>query len=103
MNIEKLRKLFEATKDKHGEARKMGVAYQTIQNILNGADPKVSTIESIARYYGVPVGYFFDEAEADGRKAYELEIEHLKGQIHGMQDVFDRLGYHLQNYIIEDL
>ena len=93
MNTEKLRQLFEASTDKYGDARKMGTTYQTIQKILNGNDPKVSTIEKIAGYYGVPVGYFFDEAEADGRSSHEAEIASLKGQIKGYQDALDRLGF----------
>ena len=102
MNTEKLRKLFEASTDKYGDARKMGMTYQSILNILNGADPKVSSVEKIAKFYSVPVGYFFDEADTDGRPAHELEIESLKGQIKGMQDALDRLGFSMKGLIIED-
>lgn len=102
MNTEKLRQLFEASTDKYGDARKMGTCYQAIVNILNGSDPKVSTIEKIARFYNVPVGYFFDEAEADGRQSHEVEIASLKGQIKGYQDALDRLGFSTQGLIIDD-
>ena len=103
MNIDKLRDLFEASKDKYGDARQMGTTYQNIMKILNeGSDMKVSTLEGIAKFYGVPVGYFFDECDADGHQAHELEIEHLKGQIKGMQDAIDRLGLSLRNVIIDD-
>ena len=102
MNVDKLRRLFEKSTDKYGDARKMGTTYQAIKNILNGADPKVSTLEGIARFYNVPVGYFFDEAEADGRQSHELEIENLKGQIKGLQDALDRIGYDLHGLIIND-
>lgn len=103
MNIDRLKKLFESSTDKYGDAKKMGTSYQNLTKILKeGGDMKVSTLEGIAKFYNVPVGYFFDEAEADGRKAYELEIENLKGQIKGMQDAMDRLGYSLKGFIIED-
>lgn len=102
MNTEKLRQLFEASTDKYGDARKMGTTYQTIQKILNGNDSKVSTIEKIARYYGVPVGYFFDEASADGLSSHELEIAELKGQIKSYQDTLDRLGFSMRGLIIDD-
>lgn len=103
MNIEKLKKLFESSTDKYGDAKKMGTTYQNLTKILKeGGDMKVSTLEGIARFYNVPVGYFFDEAEADGRQSHELEIENLKGQIKGMQDAMDRLGFSLKGLIIED-
>ena len=86
MNRERLRQLFDKSKDKRSDAREMGTTYQTILNILEGADPRVSTLECIAKYYNVPVGYFFDEAEADGRKSHEVEIAKLKGQVQGLKE-----------------
>lgn len=104
MNIKKLRKLFEASTDKYGDARKMGTTYQNITNIISGkSDPKVSTIEGIAKFYNVPVGYFFDEATADGQSAKDAEIAYLKGQIKGMQDFADRIGFSMRGIIIEDI
>ena len=103
MNTDKLRKLFENSTDKYGDARKMGTTYQNIQNIISGkSDPKVSTIEGIAKFYGVPVGYFFDEATADGRSKQEVEIARLKGQIKGMKEAIDCLGLSLKGFLIND-
>lgn len=106
MNVRKLKKLFEASKDKYGDAKKMGTTYQNITNILNGADPKVSTLEGIAKFYGVPVGYFFDELDDKGKtkqanliEKQRLEIERLKGQINGMKEALDRLGLSLQGHL----
>lgn len=96
MNTERLRKLFDQAADKRTEAKKMGLTYQGIQNIINGSDPRTSTIEAIARHYNVPVGYFFDEAEADGRSAHEVEIANLKGQIKGLKDAIKILKENLQ-------
>lgn len=89
MNTDKLRSLFEASTDKYGDAKKIGVSYESMRKILAGSDPKVSTLEKIARFYNVPVGYFFDEAEADGRST--LEIQRLKGQIEGMQNTLEKI------------
>ena len=86
MNTKRLEKLFEKCADKRKEARKMGTTYQTILNIINGADVRVSTLEGIAKYFNVPIGYFFDEASADGRAAHEVEIANLKGQVKGLKD-----------------
>lgn len=103
MNIDRLKKLFEQSTDKYGDAKKMGTTYQNLTKILKeGGDMKVSTLEGIAKFYNVPVGYFFDEAEADGRQSHELEIENLKGQIKGMQDAMDRLRFSLKGFIIDD-
>ena len=96
MNTKKLKKLFDTSTDRYGDARKMGTTYQNMQNILDGADLKVSTLEGIAKFYGVPVGYFFDEAEADGRKSHEVEIANLKGQIQGLKESIKLLGFKLK-------
>lgn len=102
MNTDRLRKLYETSTNKHDAAKKMGVSFETLQRMLEGKDCMVSTLEKIAKYYNVPIGYFFDEAEADGRNAQQLEIENLKGQIKGMEKALDRLGFSLQGFIIED-
>lgn len=86
MNTGKLKKLFNSSTDRYGDARKMGTTYQNISRIIDGADLKVSTLEGIAKFYNVPVGYFFDEAEADGRKSHDVEIAKLKGQIEGLKE-----------------
>lgn len=102
MNTKRLKQLFDTSTNKHADAKKIGVSYNSILKILDGGDFKVSTLEMIARYYNVPVGYFFDEAEADGRSAQQLEIEYLKGQIKGLQDALDRLGYDMKGLILND-
>lgn len=102
MNKEKLRKLFEQSTNKHADARKIGISYETMMKILDGRDLKVSTLEKIAKYYDVPIGYFFDEADADGWSAQHLQIENLKGQIKGMQETLDRLGFSMKGLIVDD-
>lgn len=62
MNIEKLKALFEKSKDKYGDAKQMGTTYQTLYNLIyKGSICKVDLLEKIAAFYRVPVGYFFDE------------------------------------------
>ena len=86
MNRERLKKLVNTCADQRTEARKMGTTYQTLLNVINGADLRVSTLEGIAKYFNVPIGYFFDEATADGRAAHEVEIANLKGQVKGLKE-----------------
>ena len=100
MNTNRLKELYESSTDKYGDARKMGTTYQAIMNIINGADPRASTLERIAKFYDVPVGYFFDEAEADGRKSHEVVIAKLEGQIQGLKDAIKLLGYKLHGKTI---
>ena len=102
MNIDRLRKLFEKSNNRHDDARKIGVSYETMIKILAGRDLKVSTLEKIAKFYDVPVGYFFDEADADGWGVQQMQIENLKGQVKGMKEALDRLGYSMKGLIIDD-
>ena len=92
MNKEKLKALFEASRDKYADAKKMGTTYQTITNVIyRGADLKVGTLEKIAHFYNVPVGYFFDEAEADGKVTSQAETERLKAQMEGLREALSIL------------
>lgn len=92
MNTSKLKQLLDTCPDKRAACREMGTTYQTVLNVINGADLRVSTLEGIANYFNVPIGYFFDEASADGKAAHEVEIANLKGQIKGLKDAIRELG-----------
>jgi transcriptional regulator with XRE-family HTH domain len=82
-----LKELFEASKDKYGDAKKMGTTYQTLTNVIyRSSDIKVSTLEKIAKFYNVPIGYFFDEAEADQLSEQKMEVERIKGQLQGLRE-----------------
>lgn len=66
MNINKLKELFESSKDKYADSKNIGTTYQTMYNIIyKGSICKVDLIEKIASFYKVPVGYFFDEEHTD--------------------------------------
>lgn len=43
-------------------ASSIGLTGQTIANILNGADAKISSIQKIAAYFNIPAGYLVDNS-----------------------------------------
>jgi len=61
MDVSKLKKLVEICGfSKQTIADKCNISRPTLDNVLNGSDAKISTIESLASFFNVPVGYFFD-------------------------------------------
>ena len=63
MNINRIKEAISASKLGKSELSKLAkVSRTTIDNLLEGADVKVSTIESLAYVLKVPVGYFFDDS-----------------------------------------
>jgi Helix-turn-helix. len=66
MNINKLNKLVNSSKlNKVQIAEKCGVSRTTLDNVLAGADAKISTIESLAKVLGVSVGALFGDISED--------------------------------------
>lgn len=62
LNISKLNKEIEGSKFSKVEiASKCGIDRKTIENILAGRDPKLSTIVSLASFLGLKISYLFDE------------------------------------------
>lgn len=63
MNVQRIVDIITSNKlSKIDIASKMKVSRTTLDNLLNGADVKVSTIESLAEVLGVSVAEFFDSA-----------------------------------------
>jgi len=61
MNVQRIMDIIVSNKlSKIDIAAKMKVSRTTLDNLLNGADVKVSTIESLAEVLGVSVAEFFD-------------------------------------------
>ena len=61
MNVQRIMDIISSSKlSKVDIASKMKVSRTTLDNLLNGADVKVSTIESLAEVLGVSVSEFFD-------------------------------------------
>lgn len=66
MNISKLNKLVETSKlNKTQIAAKCGISRTTLENLLSGADAKISTVESLASVLGIGVGYLFDDTSSN--------------------------------------
>lgn len=87
MNVERLKALWEKSTDKYGDAEKIGTTYQTMYNIIYKRRPfRVDLLEKIAKFYHVPVGYFFDETDAKGLPEKEKRIVFLEGKVKAMQE-----------------
>lgn len=68
-------------KSKLGKSRiaeEANISRTTLDNALNGADIKISTIESLSRVLGVSPSIFFNQSEEKEIIDYEKEIERLK-------------------------
>lgn len=63
MNIKRIKEAIDASKFGKSELSKLAkVSRTTIDNLLLGADVKVSTIENLANVLKIPVGFFFDDS-----------------------------------------
>lgn len=65
-------------------ALQSNITPKTIDNILAGADPKVSTLESIARVVGVSMSTLFDE-NSQIRQAQRDYVEKGNIEHHGIE------------------
>lgn len=93
LNLCKLNKEIEGSKFTKTEiASKCGIDRKTIENVLAGRDPKVSTIISLATILGVRISYLFDEEteiRTAGRDYVERgRIEH-NGTEHNETNLID--------------
>ena len=87
MNVDKLKKLFECSKDKYADSQLIGTTYQTMYNIIyKGSVCKVDLLQKIANFYKVPVGYFFDE-DSEGNLSNELDK--CKKEIERLTDIIN--------------
>ena len=87
MNVGRLIVLWEQSKDKYGDAEKIGTTYQTMYNIIYKRRPfKVDLLEKIAKFYHVPIGYFFDETDAKGVAEEDRRIAFLEGKVKALQE-----------------
>ena len=75
LNICKLSKEIEKSKYSKMEiASKCGIDRKTIENVLAGRDPKLSTVVSLASILGLKISYLFDE-EIEVRQAGRDYVE----------------------------
>jgi transcriptional regulator with XRE-family HTH domain len=89
MDIDRLKALFDGAKDKRAEAEAIGTTYQTMYNILvKGSTLKVDLLEKIAKYYKVPVGYFFDDQQEEKNNTEkEMKIVRLEAEVRILKEV----------------
>lgn len=94
LNICKLSKEIEGSKYSKMEiASKCGIDRKTIENVLAGRDPKLSTVVSLASILGLKISYLFDE-EIEVRQAgrdyvEDGKIEHKGTEYNGPVSVAD--------------
>jgi transcriptional regulator with XRE-family HTH domain len=70
MNINKLQDMVGYSKmSKVQIAQKCGITRATLDNALQGGDIRISIIESIAKTFDVPVGFFFDDSNTIHNRA----------------------------------
>lgn len=80
LNINKLSKEIEGSKFNKVEiAKRCGIDRKTIENVLAGRDPKLSTIISLASFLNIKISYLFDEEVTEIREAGRDYVE--KGNI----------------------
>lgn len=90
MNTSKLNELISTSKlNKVQIAEKCGVSRTTLDNVLAGADAKISTIESLSRVLGVSVGYLFGDSEdvLDTSISESGELEFYKKEVERLQSI----------------
>ncbi len=98
MNINKLIKLVEASElNKSQIASRCGISRTTLDNFLNGADVKLSTVEALTNVLGIHIHELYDEnipsakaiangkhfiaavnSEVNGNKALEEKVQLLE-------------------------
>lgn len=90
MNINRLNELLESSKmNKVQIAERCGVSRTTLDNVLAGADAKISTIESLAKVLGVNVGYLFDEDCIIDKSVGDDELGYYKNEVKRLQTLLD--------------
>ena len=88
MNINKLKRLVEESKlNKVQIAERCGFTRVTLDNALQGADVKISTIESLAKVLGVSAATLFDDS--DDVQSNNEAIEIYKQEIARLQSLLD--------------
>ena len=66
MDVSKLKKLIEMSGlSKQAIADKCLISRPTLDNVLNGSDAKIRTIENLAKFFNIPVGYLFDSLDVN--------------------------------------
>jgi hypothetical protein len=101
MNAGKLKILFEKSKDKYADSKLIGTTYQTMYNIIyKDSVCKVDLLEKIAKFYKVPIGYFFDEEKITTNENDLLnELDSLKQEVERLNKIISG-GNNGQSYVL---
>lgn len=87
MNIRRINALVNASKLNKVQIAEMGgFTRTTLDNLLSGADVKVSTVESLAKVLNVSVAEFFADEDELSNKVAQSEVERLKGEIEKLNE-----------------
>lgn len=96
MNISKLNKLVESSGlNKSQIATRCGISRTTLDNVLNGADVKLSTVEALARVLNVCIHELYDDpvpatsAIATGKNS----IAAVNSEVNGDNFLSERVKY----------
>ena len=101
MNISKLSKLVNDSKfSKTDICSKCGFTRPTLDNALAGADVKISTITSLAKFFNVSIGYFFDE---ENNNELLIELDKCKKEIQELKSSHIFLAVPINNDEFLDL
>lgn len=77
----------ESSLTKFQIADQSGISRTTLDNVLAGADAKISTIETLAKVLGTRVSYLFGEDEIQDR---EKEIDEYKKEIERLSSLMNK-------------
>ena len=92
MNIKRLNKLINSSKlNKVQIAERCGISRTTLDNVLAGADAKISTIESLAKVLEINVGYLFNDTD-EGILSItsDSELDFYKEEVDRLQTLLNR-------------
>ena len=92
MNIKRLNKLINSSKlNKVQIAERCGISRTTLDNVLAGADAKISTIESLAKVLEINVGYLFNDTD-EGILSItsDSELDFYKKEVDRLQTLLNR-------------
>lgn len=89
MNIRKLQRLVEESPlNKVQIAEKSGLTRVTLDNALQGADVKVSTVEALSKVLGVSTASLF--LEDNDEQPFNKDVEFYKQEVARLQSLLDK-------------
>lgn len=85
MNSKKLLELYNKSSNKSKIAGEIGISRVTLNDMTKeNANPTIDKLEKVARYFGVPIGYFFDEENIIDQNS-QNKIKELEEELHALR------------------